>query len=193
MAHDENHASEPESTFDSANLNESEEQVGAAQDRVEDDMSGLLDKVQSLTTERDQLKDQVLRLMADFQTFKRRNQHDILNIRQTATENFVRDLLPVLDNFERSLSHLTAGAAVETIVEGVKAVERQLRQALESQNVTRINSVGTPFDPNVHEALGTEESEEHPEETVTTEIEAGYRMGEKVIRPARVRVAKKSA
>jgi len=190
MAEDKTQVTDPESTFDTANLKEAEAESEAVETKLDDELTVLLERVQ---TERDQLKDQVLRLMADFQTFKRRNQQEILNIRQTATENFVRDLLPVLDNFERSLAHLSAGASVETVVEGVKAVERQLRQALETQNVSKISSIGSPFDPNLHEALGTEETEEHPEDTISSEIEPGYKMGEKVIRPARVRVAKKSA
>ncbi len=169
------------------------EQTERAEQQVQDDIQGLFEKIQSLTDERDQLRDQVLRAMADFQNYKRRSQQEMAMYRQLANESFVRDLLPVLDNFERSLSHLDAGASVDKIVEGISAVERQLRQALEGHSVKRIASLGQPFDPELHEALGTEESEEHPEDTVTSEIEPGYKMGEKVIRPARVRVAKRSA
>ena len=160
---------------------------------VESDIQGLFEKLQTLTDERDQLKDQVLRAMADFQNFKRRNQQEMGLFRQYATESFVKDLLPVLDNFERSIAHLEAGASVEKVIEGIGAVERQLRKALETQNITRIPSVGEHFDPAVHEAIGTEESEEIEENTVTSEVEAGYKMGERVIRPARVRVSKRSA
>jgi molecular chaperone GrpE len=73
----------------------------------------------------------------------------------------------------------------------LKAVDRQFRQVLESQNVSRIAAVGQQFDPEFHEALVMEPSEEHEENTVISELEPGYRMGDKVIRPARVRVAKK--
>jgi molecular chaperone GrpE len=113
--------------------------------------------------------------------------------RQFAVEKFVRDLLPVLDNFERTIEHLNAGATVENILGGIGAVERQLKQALEAHSVTRIDSKGAPFDPEFHEALGTEHVEDQEENTVSTEIEPGYKMGNKVIRAARVRVVKRNS
>lgn len=134
-------------------------------------------------------QEQLLRTMADFQNFRKRQQEESAKIRQFATENLVTVLLPVLDNFERTLAHGKAGASLEQLIEGIGAVERQLRSALESQNVKRIETVGQPFDPNVHEAIGMEASEEFGPDTVTLEIEAGYRMGDKVIRPARVKVS----
>ena len=81
---------------------------------------------------------------------------------------------------------------MQKIIEGIHAVERQLRQVLESQNVRRVESVGEPFDPIIHEALGTEISLEHPDGTVSAEIEPGYRMGDKVIRPAKVRISQRN-
>ena len=164
-----------------------------------DDLEALNEEVQILKAERDEAKDQVLRTLADlqnfqrdFQNYRKRSQQEMALFRQMATEQFVTEMLPVLDNFERTISHLDAGATVESLVGGIKAVERQLRSALESQSVRRIVSVGEPFDPVLHEALGTEPSEEHPDDTVVIEIEPGYKMGEKVIRPARVKVAKNS-
>ena len=181
------------SVFEPQSEAEAREQAEKAGHEVEVDIQQLLEKVQSLTDERDQMKDQVLRAMADFQNFKRRNQQEMAQFRQFAVEKFVRDLLPVLDNFERSLTHLTAGASVETVLEGVRAVERQLRQALEAQSVTRITALGQPFDPEFHEALGTEHVEDQEEDTVASEIEPGYKMGEKIIRPARVRIVKRNS
>jgi molecular chaperone GrpE len=168
-----------------------EQQTDQAEAQVELDIETLLEQVQTLTDERDQLRDQVLRAMADFQNFKRRNQQEMNLFRQFATENFVRELLPVLDNFERSMAHIQSGANLEKVLEGVRAIERQLRQVIEGQNVTRIKSIGEPFDPALHEALGTDPDSDQPEDTVSVEIEAGYRIGDKVIRPARVRIAKR--
>jgi molecular chaperone GrpE len=187
--------------YDQENLTEEEysseptgEELG---DVVAEDLEALYEEIQQLTSERDEAKEQVLRTLADlqnyqkdFQNFRKRTQQEMAQFRLLATENFVIELLPVLDNFERTIAHLDAGATVESLVGGIKAVERQLRTALETQNVRRIQSLGTPFDPDVHEALGTEPSSEHPEDTVVIEIEPGYKMGEKVIRPARVKVAK---
>ena len=164
---------------------------------VAEDLAALYDEIEKLTLERDEAKDQVLRTLADlqnyqrdFQNYRKRNQQEMAQFRLLATEQLVSDMLPVLDNFERTIAHVEAGATVESLVGGIKAVERQLRSVLESQNVRRIQSVGAPFDPELHEALGTETSTEHPDDTIVTEIEPGYKMGEKVIRPARVKVAK---
>ena len=172
----------------------SSEELG---DVVAEDLEALYQEIQQLTTERDEAKDQVLRTLADlqnyqrdFQNFRKRNQQEMATFRVMATEQFVTELLPVLDNFERTIAHVEAGATVESLVGGIKAVEKQLRTVLESQSVRRIQSVGEPFDPELHEALGTQSGTEHPEDTVVLEIEPGYKMGEKVIRPARVKVAK---
>ena len=172
----------------------SSEELG---DVVAEDLESLYKEIQQLTSERDEAKEQVLRTLADlqnyqrdFQNFRKRNQQEMATFRVMATEQFVTELLPVLDNFERTIAHVEAGATVESLVGGIKAVEKQLRTVLESQSVRRIQSVGEPFDPELHEALGTQSGTEHPEDTVVLEIEPGYKMGEKVIRPARVKVAK---
>lgn len=164
------------------------EERDAAQ--VEADIMALYDQVQRLQDERDQMKEQALRTMADFQNFRRRNQQEFQQFRQLANEDLVVALLPVLDNFERTVEHLQAGATVETMIEGVRAVEKQLRSVLEARNVQRISAVGEPFDPEVHEAIEMVPTTEAPDNTVLSEIEPGYRLGDRIIRPARVRVAR---
>jgi len=169
------------------------ENGGESQEAVDKDLADLMSTVQKVTDERNQLQDQLLRTMADFQNFRKRQEDQRRQLEQFATERMVRSLLPVMDNFERALASLETGATAESIVEGLKAVDRQFRQVLEGHNVSRIPSVGLPFDPEFHEALAAEASEEHEENTVIGELEPGYRMGDRVIRPARVRVAKKPA
>ncbi len=144
-----------------------------------------------LSDERDQLKDQLLRTMADFQNFRKRTDEQRRQIEAFATERLVTALLPVLDNFERALDAFMPGSSPDALVEGLQAVDRQFRSVLERQNVTRIISVGQTFDPDIHEALATEESDHHEDNTVIDELEPGYKMGDKVLRPARVRVSKK--
>lgn len=111
--------------------------------------------------------------------------------RKFAAKPLVERLLPVLDSFERSLDAAEKGASFESLLEGVRVVDKQLRQALETVQVKRIESVGKPYDPEVHEALLSHETDEHPEDTVTDEIESGYTMHGRVVRPAKVRVSKK--
>ena len=164
---------------------------GEGHDDVEKDINEILAAVQKASEERDQLRDQLLRTMADFQNYRRRQEDQRKQLELFATERLVTSLLPVLDNFERALGAFESGGTPESLAQGVRAVERQLRQVLESQGVMRIAAQGERFDPEVHEALVSEPSEEHEEDTVIGELEPGYRMGDKVIRPARVRVAKK--
>lgn len=165
--------------------------VSDGQDVVDQDLNALMSAVQKAIDERNQLQDQLLRTMADFQNYRKRQEDQRKQLEMFATERLVRALLPVLDNFERALTSFSAGASPESIDEGLKAIDRQLRQILEGQNVTRIPALGQIFDPEVHEALALEPSEEHEDNTVIGELEPGYKMGEKVIRPARVRVARK--
>lgn len=155
------------------------------------DAASQADAIAQLIAQRDELQDQLLRNMAEFQNFRKRAQEREQQIRAFATEALIRDLLPVLDNFERSIYAISSGADVEAIREGVQAVDRQLRFVLESQRLERIQAVGAPFDPEHHEAIGHEETEALPEGHVSTEVEAGYKIADRVIRPAKVRVAKK--
>ena len=148
-------------------------------------------ELELIAAERDAARDDHLRTLAEFQNFRRRAQQERADLIKTGSQDLVKDLLPVLDNFERTLAAAQSGASLESLVEGVQVVERQLRSILEKRHVERIPTVGQHFDPHVHEPIGTDATEEFDEDTVTLEIEAGYKMGDKVLRPARVKVAKK--
>ena len=169
--------------------NLSSETLDDAADMVEQDLLDIHAQIAQLSVDLTEAKERELRVMAEFQNYRKRNQSEVALLRSLATEAFVTDLLPVLDNFERTVAHLDAGATVESLLGGIKAVERQLRSVLEGQRVSRIPAVGEAFDPTLHEAVASEVSDQ-PEETVIEELQAGYRMGEKVIRPAIVKVAK---
>lgn len=158
---------------------------------VDRDLTQLYEQMQAAADERDQMKDQLLRTMADFQNFRKRVLDEKKLTEERANERFLTALLPVLDNFERSLASIESGASLESVAEGIKAIDRQFKSVLDAQKVARIASLGQPFDPDLHEALATVESAEHPDGTIVDEIEAGYRMGDRIIRPARVRVSKK--
>lgn len=165
-------------------------QEGTAAEEAHEPLSEV-NELEKLTAAYEDLQGQLLRTIADMQNMRKRYQQEQAQLRLFATEDLVRDLLPALDNFERTIFAAEHGATFETVLEGIKAVDRQLRTSLERRNVSRIKAHGEPFDPDVHEAIVMEESEEHPEGTVTGEIEAGYKMADKVIRPARVKVSKK--
>jgi len=148
-------------------------------------------EIDQLKGERDQLLDRLARLQAEFENARKRAEREKADFRDHATGSVVEQFLPVLDNFERTFAALQSGSSLESIMGGIQAVDRQLRAVLESYNVIRIPAQGLPFDPEIHEAVATDASAEHPENTVLQELEPGYKMAEKVIRPARVRVSTK--
>lgn len=151
-----------------------------------------LDAVVALEQERDELKEQLLRALADFQNLRRRSVQERDEVRRYATEELVRELLPVLDNFERTIEVAEAGADLSTLLDGVRAIDRQLRTALNRVKLQRLSSEGTDFDPEHHEAVELVPVEDGPENRVIEEIEPGYLMGDRVIRPARVKVSKRN-
>ena len=144
-------------------------------------------EIEALKKERNEL----LYTLADAQNIVRRTRAQAEQDRKFASEGLIREILPVLDGFERTMAMAAKGASVESLTDGVRVMEKQLRKALESSGVTRVAALGAAFDPEVHEALATVENEELDADTIVDEIEAGYTMHEKVIRAARVRVTVK--
>jgi len=141
----------------------------------------------ALRLERDTVQDQLLRIRADFDNFRRRVARDNEQLRKTAAQNLMRDLLPVVDNLERALSHVedkTSGLAL-----GVEMVLKQFADVLSAQGLEPIAAKGEPFDPNVHEALTHQPSVEYPADTVMEEFQRGYRLGDFVLRPTQVVVS----
>ena len=165
------------------------EESEVAAEQVTEDFQVLDDQVSKLAEEKAQIHDQLLRTMADFQNFRKRTQQEQGMIRQYATESLIMTLLPVMDNFERTVAAAEKGAPMESLITGVRATEKQFRFIIESQGVTKIQSVGQPYDSDLHEAIGTVDSPDHASETVVEEVEPGYKMGDKVIRHSKVRVA----
>ena len=163
-------------------------------DPVEAVVNGVVtleEQLQKVTQERNDFKDQLLRTMADFQNFRKRVRDEQRQIEERANERLIVDLLPVLDNFERAIAGMEAGSTLDAVMDGVRAIDRQFRAILDQQKVQRVKSVGQPFDPEHHDALALVESTEHEEGTILEEVESGYKIGDRVIRPARVRVSRK--
>jgi len=129
-----------------------------------------------------------MRLMAEFQNFKRRSAKEKSDIHAYANEKIVTELLPVLDNFERALD--TTGDDIEGYAKGMELIFEQLKTALEHAGLKEIESAGETFDPNVHNAVMTEESDELESGKVGKVLQKGYKLNDKVIRPAMVSVVK---
>ena len=131
-----------------------------------------------------------MRLMAEFQNFRKRVAREKSDIHAYANEKIVGDLLPVLDNFERALD--TEGGDLEAYAKGMQLIFEQLKKALENAGLEEIKAMDETFDPNVHNAVMTESLEEKEDGTVTKVLQKGYKLKDKVIRPSMVAVNKKS-
>ena len=141
-----------------------------------------------------QLQDQVreehklyLRALADFENYRRRVESECANTARREKRDIVLSLLDLLDSFELALQNL--GDAPPSWAEGVKTIYRKLQNLVERQGVTPIQSVGEKFDPRLHEAIESVRSDKYEPGTVIDEVQRGYRWGDELLRPARVRVA----
>ena len=140
--------------------------------------------------EAEDYKDRLLRLAAEFDNYKKRTAREFEALVQSAGENIIRDLLPILDAVDRALVHSRDGQTdSEGFREGIKMIMEQLPKVLQNRNLSEIRPVGEPFDPNFHEALMQMPSEEHDAGLVAEVVEMGYQLGEKVLRPAKVVVS----
>lgn len=135
-------------------------------------------------------RDRYLRLAADFENYKKRVRQEQLDTIQHASAQLIAQLLPALDDLRSALEHRPAGADAAW-VKGIELGVRKLEEAMAAHGLEPIDAVGTAFDPKLHEAIGHEESADHPEDTVVTELRRGYRMRDRVLRPSLVRVSRR--
>jgi molecular chaperone GrpE len=130
----------------------------------------------------DELTEALKRERADAINLRNRQEQQIASLRDSVKAGVIEDLLPVIDNFERSLAHVPKEIEENNFVKGVKAIVKQFEKSLEDIGVQRINSVGEKFDPNLHEALVGEG------DTIKEEILSGYKLGDQIIRHAKVKL-----
>lgn len=143
--------------------------------------------VQHLQQQIEELTAALQRERADAMNIRRQHDDQISSLRSVVKTNVVRELLPVIDNFERALKHVPPELDGSDYIKGVQGVVKQFEKALGDLGVERIKTVGQPFDPKYHEAVSMEEGD-GSEEIVSEELQAGYRLGDDVIRHAMVRV-----
>ena len=134
-------------------------------------------------------KDRMLRAMAEADNVRRRAQRDAEERVRYANESLVRELIPILDNFDRAVASARAAGGAESVVAGVELIQRELLRALERAGVSRYSAVGQPFDPTRHEAIARVVSVDATPDTVVSETAPGYALQGRVVRPALVAVA----
>lgn len=176
------------------NLNEESEQTELNEENVSVSENDLLNnKIEELENEINNYKDKLLRKAAEFENYKRRTENDQLNLLKYAAESFIIKLLPVVDDFERSLQHIEKANDVTSIQEGVKLIYDKFVKTLNDAGVTKIESVGKPFDFNLHEALMKRPVDGVETDTVVDEVETGYMYKDKVIRHSKVVVSEETS
>jgi molecular chaperone GrpE len=138
------------------------------------------------------IQDKLLRSAADFDNAKKRLSKERDDFFKFALEGVLYDFLPVLDNFERAFSHVDAAdGKIKSTYEGLRLIQKQLVNVLADRGLKRLESIGKPFDPNFHEAVGHIFSPDHEEGIVLEELVAGYELNGRLLRPAKVKVSTK--
>lgn len=146
-------------------------------------------EIELVKAERDQLLDRMARMQAEFENARRRAERERADFRDIATGDVVERFLPVVDNFELALK---SSASAEQLRSGVELIIKQMVEVLDKMQVRAIPAVGEEFDPRVHEALGTVEREDIPDQHVAEEIRRGYKIRDRLLRASLVRVAHNS-
>ncbi|MEC0202546.1 nucleotide exchange factor GrpE [Paenibacillus lautus] len=180
-----------ENTPNSGESGSAEEAVNPEQeipvtDSAEEAGSAELEKLQAEVLEHQQ---RTLRVQADFDNFRRRTQKEKEDLGKYASSKLITELLPVIDNFERALQASEENPEFESFSKGVSMIFRQLESVLATEGLTAMKSVGEPFNPEYHQAIMQVESDEYEEGIVVEEVQKGYMLKDKVLRPAMVKVS----
>lgn len=146
-------------------------------------------EIDQLKGERDQLLDRLARLQAEFDNARKRAEREKIEFRDYATGNVIEQFLPVVDNFNLALQ---AQGSADQLRKGVELIVKQMDDVLRQLQVTPVPTIGEAFDPRIHEALGAVERDDLPDQHVAEEIRRGYRLRDRLVRPALVRVAHNS-
>jgi molecular chaperone GrpE len=185
-----NAAKGPKVAVDPAQQADQMTEEGAPDSAPQDASEALAAEIADLRHEQEELRNQLLRKAADFDNYRKRVERERREMAELAAQDLLLELLPILDDFERALDvDVTPGA--ERYRDGVELNYRQLQELLKKRGVTPIEAVGTDFDPHVHQAVVHEASTTHRDGEVIAELRRGYRLGDRLLRPALVKVAKR--
>ena len=165
---------------------EAPEEAAAADAAMQEEIEALKGQVDGLNKDLQEKKDRLLRLQADFDNFRRRSAKEREEISAVVTQNFCKDMLPLLDNFERAMAAETKD--VEAFQKGVEMIFTQFQEVLKKNGLEQIEAVGQKFDPNFHQAVMRVEDPEREDDTVAQELQKGYMVKGRVIRPSMVQV-----
>lgn len=168
---------------------ENEPDDGASAESAEDAEPELSD-LEKARHERNRMRDQLLRIAADFDNFRKRSRKEIEEVRRRSIEDTLREVLPVVDNLERAADAMDDATDVAAVAQGVQMVLRGFEDIANRLGLRRVPAVGQQFDPTCHDAMQQQETDQHAPGTVVAEVVPGYFLGERLLRPAMVVVAK---
>ncbi len=161
-----------------------------AAEQVESDTGSTEDpRLAELAKQAEEHQQRYLRAQADFDNFRRRTAKEKEELAQYASMKLIGQLVPTVDNFERALAAASSNSDFDSLAKGVDMIFRQLSQTLEAEGLKAIEAVGQPFNPEFHQAIMQVESDEYEEGIVVEEVQKGYMLKEKVLRPAMVKVS----
>ena len=169
--------------------------IGAGDPKPKPSDEAVAKLVEALQAENVELKDRLLRAAAEMENMRRRSEREMADTRQYAVTGFAREVLSIGDNLNRAIAAVPEeaskeGGATKTLIEGVEMTERELHRVLNKHGVTKLEPEGKKFDPNMHQAMFEVKHDDAPHGTVVQVVQAGYSIGERVLRPAMVGVAK---
>jgi len=175
----------PENISDSEGFSEKKEKKSCKKKKKKSES-----EVEKLQKQLNAEKDRVLRLSAEFDNYKKRSSREIADFRKFANESVFKKLLTIVDNLERAIESGKNEADKKSILEGVKMTHKEMIKLFEIFNVKSVEAQGKPFDPVFHQAVTNQESDEYPNNTVISELQKGYLLHDRLIRPSMVVVSK---
>jgi molecular chaperone GrpE len=161
----------------------------AAATAVMEDLEALRERTTALEQERDEFRGLLQRTRADFENYQKRSQRDLVQERRYWHSSLALDLLPILDNFDRAVAAAKQAGETGPLVQGVAMIQAQVLDVLKRHGITRIEALGQPFDPNLHQAVMQQPSADQPPNTVLQILEQGFMIHDRVLRPAKVIVS----
>jgi len=167
------------------------ESIDTAQSPESEMVQDLKSKLEIKTGEAEENYDRLLRVSAEFENYKKRSAREMADFKKYANQSLLKELLPIIDNLDLAIK-AAAEASNGTdacLLDGVELTRKEILKVFENFHVEPIDALGKPFDPNFHEAVMREESDKHPENTVVNELQKGYLMHDRLLRPAMVVVA----
>ncbi len=187
----ENNSEEIENTTENEEIKEIQENSEETENKEEENNENIPDETEKLKIDLENINNQYIRLAADFDNYRKRQAQEREALLKYGAQECMKKVIEVVDNFDRALQTVDNIDNIEKMKETFHVLNKQLTDSLTKLGLEQIKSVGEKFDPNLHEAIMQTKTDEYPEETIIKELQKGYKLGDKVLRPAMVDVAVK--